>query len=73
MHDALAAQGFRNLVSQDSTKEGIEALEKVARAAAPGFGLRTLMGPQFPVMAANLIANLQNGACRLVHATYTNG
>jgi ubiquinone/menaquinone biosynthesis C-methylase UbiE len=74
MHDALAAQDFRNLVSQDSTKEGIEALERVARAAAaPGFGLRTLMGPQFPVMAANLIANLQNGACRLVHASYTNG
>jgi ubiquinone/menaquinone biosynthesis C-methylase UbiE len=73
MHNALAAQGLRNIVSQDATKEGIEALEKVARnAASPGFGLRTLMGPQFPVMLANLIANLHTGACRLVQATYTN-
>jgi ubiquinone/menaquinone biosynthesis C-methylase UbiE len=73
MHNALAAQGLRNIVSQDATKEGIEALEKVARnVGSPGFGLRTLMGTQFPVMVANLIANLHTGACRLVQATYTN-
>jgi SAM-dependent methyltransferase len=73
MRDGLAAQGFRCIVSQDATKEGVEALESVARnAGSPGFGLRTLMGPQFPVMLANLIANLHSGACHLVQATYTN-
>lgn len=73
MESALAAEGFRNIVSQDVTKEGIEALRHVAgKAASPGFGLRTLMGPEFPVMIANLIANLQSGACRVVHGTYTN-
>jgi ubiquinone/menaquinone biosynthesis C-methylase UbiE len=73
MHSALVAEGFRNVVSQDVTKGGIEALRKVAaNAASPGFGIRTLMGPEFPVMAANLVANLESGACRLAQATYTN-
>jgi MPBQ/MSBQ methyltransferase len=73
MHSALEAQGFRNLVSHDVTEEGVEALRQVAaRAALPGFGIQTLIGPQFPIMAANLIANLQSGACRLVQATYIN-
>jgi ubiquinone/menaquinone biosynthesis C-methylase UbiE len=71
MQTALAAEGFRNIVVHDVTKEGVEALRKVATAAAlPGFGLRTLLGPEFPTMAGNLIANLQNGACRVIQAVY---
>jgi SAM-dependent methyltransferase len=73
MQEALAAEGFRNVVSQNVTQEGIEALRQMAgKDASPGFGLRTLMGPGFPVMIANLVANLQSGACRVVHGTYTN-
>ena len=73
MQQALAAEGFQNIISKDVTKEGIEALQQVAgKAASPGFGLRTLMGPEFPVMIANLISSLQSGACRVVHGTCTN-
>lgn len=73
MHAALAAEGLRNIISQDVTQGGVEALRKVAaNASLPGFGLRTLIGPEFPVMAANLIANLQSGACRVVQAVFAN-
>jgi ubiquinone/menaquinone biosynthesis C-methylase UbiE len=70
MSSALAIVGFRNLVSEDVTNDGIEALRRLAASAgSPGFGLRTLMGPQFPTMIANLSANLRSGACRVVQAT----
>ncbi len=73
MRSGLEAAGFRNVVSEDVTEQGIEGLRQVAaRAGSPGFGLATLMGPQFPGMIANLSANLQSGACRLVQAAYTN-
>jgi MPBQ/MSBQ methyltransferase len=69
MKNTLETAGFRNVVSQDVTKQGLEALLQLRRAAAaPGYGLRTLMGPEFPAMLANLIANLQSGACRVVEA-----
>jgi SAM-dependent methyltransferase len=69
MKKALETAGFRNIVSQDVTKDGIDALQQVGRnAAVPGYGLRTLMGPEFPAMLANLIANLQSGACGVVEA-----
>lgn len=66
MEKALETAGFRNIVSQDVTKEGIEALLLLRSKAAPGYGLRTLMGPEFPAMLGNLIANLQSGACNVV-------
>jgi SAM-dependent methyltransferase len=66
----LTAEGFRNIAWQDATEEGLEALRK-APPSGPGFGIRTLIGPEFPTMIANLVANLQNGACRLVQAAYT--
>jgi ubiquinone/menaquinone biosynthesis C-methylase UbiE len=70
MRSALAAARFENVVSEDVTNEGIESLRRVAaRASAPGFGLHTLMGPELPLMIANLSANLQGGSCRLVQAT----
>ena len=48
---------------------GFEALQQLRRnAGAPGYGLRTLMGPEFPAMLGNLIANLESGACRVVQA-----
>jgi MPBQ/MSBQ methyltransferase len=73
MHSALASAGFHQLSSEDLTAEGLVALPQIAaKAASPGFGIQTLLGPGFPAMAANLIANLQSGACRVVQATYTN-
>jgi ubiquinone/menaquinone biosynthesis C-methylase UbiE len=73
LKSALAAAGFRELSSNDVTPEGIEALRKVAAlAGGPGLGIGTFMGPEFPGMVANLLANLQAGACRLVQATYVN-
>jgi SAM-dependent methyltransferase len=73
MQSALLAAGFRNIAWHDVTAASIDALRLVAgNAASPGFGIRTLIGPQFPVMAANLVANLQSGACRIVQAAYTN-
>jgi SAM-dependent methyltransferase len=72
MHNVLAAQGFRKIASQDTTQEGIMAIERLVRnAKSPGFGLRTLMGAQFAGMIANLMANLQSGACRVMQAVYT--
>lgn len=69
MKKALETAGFRDIVSQDVTKEGIEALQQVARnAGVPGYSLRTLMGPEFPAMLGNLIANLTSGTCRVVQA-----
>jgi SAM-dependent methyltransferase len=71
MNGILLATGFRKLVSQDVTDEGLGALRQVAgRAGAPGFGLGTLMGPEFPLMIGNLMANLESGACRLARAVY---
>jgi MPBQ/MSBQ methyltransferase len=70
---ALETAGFRNVVSHDVTKEGVAALQQLAgNTAAPGYGLRTLMGPEFPAMLANLIANLQSGACRVVQTACAN-
>jgi MPBQ/MSBQ methyltransferase len=72
MREALLAAGFRNTVSQDVTTEGLAALRHVASgAASQGFGIRTLIGPEFPIMAENLVANLQSGACRVVQAVYS--
>lgn len=78
MQNALTAQGFQNIVSQDVTETGLEALRQLAgKPASPGFGLRTLLGPEFPSMLANLIGNLQTGACRVIEVvvykpSYTN-
>jgi SAM-dependent methyltransferase len=73
MRSAFTATGFRAVVSQDVTYEGIEALRQVAsRASSSAFGIQTLMGVQFPLMIANLSANLQSGSCRLVQATCVN-
>jgi ubiquinone/menaquinone biosynthesis C-methylase UbiE len=71
MQAAVVAAGFQHIVSQDVTSEGIEALARVAaRAGSPGFSLRTLMGDEFPIMIANLTANLKGGAVRLVQSVY---
>jgi MPBQ/MSBQ methyltransferase len=71
MQNTLVSLGFTKGVSVDVTKQGIEALRQVARgAASPGFGIRTLIGPEFPVMAANLVANLESGACALIQAVF---
>lgn len=73
MQRILTAQGFGNIVSHDVTEGGIEALKKVAaRASSPGLGIQILLGPEFPGMAANLVANFQSGACRLVQLSCAN-
>jgi SAM-dependent methyltransferase len=74
MQETILAAGFRTVVVQDVTQEGLDALRKMAsRAAAPGFGIRTLTGADFPAMAANLVANLQSGSCRVIQAIYETG
>lgn len=70
MNRLLSTAGFENIVSRDVTEEGLAALRQVAlKAGSPGFGIQTLLGPQFPIMAANLVANLESGACRVVETT----
>lgn len=72
MRTVLEAADFRELAWRDVTKDGIEALRRVAsRAGSPGLGIQILMGPGFRLMIANLMANLESGACLLVQATYT--
>jgi len=71
MQAAIVTAGFRHIVSEDGTSGGVEALARVAaRAGAPGFSLRTLMGAEFPVMIANLTTNLKSGTVRLVQSVY---
>ena len=71
LRTALTAAGFRHIVSEDVTSDGIEALARVAaRAGSPGFSLRTIMGDEFPVMIANLMTNLKSGTVRLVQSVY---
>lgn len=73
MRAALEAAGFRELAWRDVTNEGIEALRRIVkRAGSPGLGIQTVMGSGFPLMVGNLKANLENGACLLVQAAYTN-
>jgi len=69
LRTAITAAGFRNIVSQDVTSDGVDALARVAaRAGFPGFSLRTLMGDEFPNMIANLMTNLKSGTVRLVQS-----
>lgn len=71
MNGILLGAGFRKIVSKDVTKDGIEALKAVAgRAAAQGFGLQTIMGPDFGGMVKNLVGNLTAGTCRVIEAVY---
>lgn len=71
MQNALSAAGFQQLILQDVTPEGIEALARMAaRANSPSFGLQTLMGAEFPLMIANLTTNLKTGRCRLIRAIF---
>jgi len=71
LRTALTAAGFRHIVSQDVTSDGLDALARVAApAGSPGFSLRTLMGDEFPVMIANLTTNLKGGTVRLVQSVY---
>ena len=72
LHSGLQAAGAQSIVLQDVTEEGLEALKLAAnRANSPSYGLRTLVGPEFPAMVANLVANLQSGACRVVQLVCT--
>jgi len=66
LNNALKEAGFRIESSLDQTKEGLEFLRQAAsRPPLSGFGLATLLGPDFPSMIANLIANLDAGSCRI--------
>jgi ubiquinone/menaquinone biosynthesis C-methylase UbiE len=67
LKNALKDAGFRIESSIDQTKEGLEFLRQAAsRPPSSGFGLATLLGPEFPSMIANLVANLDIGACRIL-------
>ena len=67
LENALRDAGFRIESSIDQTKEGLDFLRQAAsRPPSSGFGLATLLGPDFPSMIANLIANLDAGSCRVI-------
>jgi SAM-dependent methyltransferase len=71
MIDGLKAAGFHKSVFLDVTKEGLDAIRVLAaKAPSQGFGLATLMGPEFPGMVANLAENLHSGICRIIQAVF---
>jgi SAM-dependent methyltransferase len=74
LHSALESAGFTNISSHDVTAESIDALKQVAlRPPKPGFNLRTIMGPEFPAMLANMEANLKDGSCLVLRVFATTG
>ena len=71
MSRILLAVGFKRVIAEDVSSEGLLALRQMAgKMPSQGFGLGTLMGPEFPGMVKNLIGNLDQGTCRVVHAVY---
>jgi SAM-dependent methyltransferase len=71
----LEAEGFRIRRWDDVTRESAlwfqGALEKVKKQGPPPLSLATLMGPEFPVKAGNVLRNLQEGRTRVVQAVLT--
>lgn len=71
MAEVLRQTGFRQLAWADRSAAGLAWFqEQAARppAAAPALGLQVVMGPEFPVMFANLGRNLAEGRLRLIQA-----
>jgi SAM-dependent methyltransferase len=70
MRAALHAAGFAVISSKNQTTLGIEWFEeqqaRIAGKSQPMLGLHLVMGPEFPVMAANLARNLKEGRAGLV-------
>ena len=70
MRAALRAAGFAVISSKNQTTLGIEWFEeqqaRIAGKSQPVLGLHLVMGPEFPVMAANLARNLKEGRAGLV-------
>jgi SAM-dependent methyltransferase len=68
----LRASGFRIEVWNDLTHESTvrlrEALEKAMKQGPPALSLATLMGPTFPMMAGNVLRNLEEDRLRVVRA-----
>lgn len=63
----LAQAGFRALLWRDATAAGIDWFRRqLERPARPGADL--VMGPDFPLMVANLLANLEEGRVALLEA-----
>ncbi len=63
----LTASGFEIVFVQDESAAGLEAIRRLAsKPTSPGFGLRTILRPDYPRMFSNLAANLQSGACRVI-------
>lgn len=67
---ALAGAGFAVSQWREVTAAGAAwfagMLERVRAAGPPPVGLHLLMGPDFPVMAANVLRNLEEGRVRIV-------
>jgi SAM-dependent methyltransferase len=70
MRAALRGAGFAVVSSKNQTTLGIEWFEEqqagIAGKSQPMLGLHLVMGPEFPVMAANLARNLKEGRAGLV-------
>jgi SAM-dependent methyltransferase len=79
MRDTLEAQGFRVVHWRDLTADGIAFLAELkknlsqSKAEKPTLNLATLMGRDFPTMAANLARNFNEGRVELAEAIVVRG
>jgi ubiquinone/menaquinone biosynthesis C-methylase UbiE len=68
----LQAAGFRIEVWNDVTRESTDwfrdALEKAMKHGPPPLSLATLMGPEFSVMAGNVLRSLEEDRLRVIQA-----
>ena len=72
---SLRNAGFRvevwNDVTQDATNWFRAAMEKAAKEGPPPLSRGILMGPEFPIKAANVLRNLEEDRLRVVQAILT--
>jgi SAM-dependent methyltransferase len=71
MRGLLASNGFTEISWEDKTAAGIEWIGQLALAGPPqpiALGLGIVMGPDFPVMVANMGRNLKEGRASLTQA-----
>jgi hypothetical protein len=75
MQESLRNAGFRVEVWNDVTRAARDwfraAMEKTLKEGPPRLSRGILMGPEFPIKAANVLRNLEEDRLRLVQAILT--
>lgn len=75
IHDILKKTGFSTDTWTDTTLDAIQffrhALTKSAKHGPPPVSLLTLMGPNFPVMAENVLKNLEENRLSVAAAVFS--